>query len=273
MFTTVASRITINWVTRMTARTTPGRRVVVPDIVLLTPEGATVVRGSGVGLRFTIRRRPPLCKRYSGITFGEEAVMTSIPLSVTRPTRADAARNYDLLVTAARETFAEHGTDTSLEEIARRAGVGIGTLYRRFPNRTALLEAVYVDEIQSVCDRAYDFDRELPPFEALAAWLRSFVGYGLSKKTLAVELMEALGKDSAFFKTCKANVVEAGQLLLDKAKATGEVRAELKLEDVMRLVGGINMARDTEPEQAMRLLDIVLCGLRPAASGPRPATD
>ena len=188
------------------------------------------------------------------------------PLPSTRPSRADAARNYDLLVTAAREAFAEHGTDTSLEEIARRAGVGIGTLYRRFPSRTALLEAVYVDEIQSVCDRAYDFDRELEPFEALAAWLRSFVGYGLSKKSLATELTVALGKDSPFFQSCKVNVQEAGQLLLEKAKAAGEVRPELDLMDIMRLVGGINMGRDMEPEQAHRLLDIVLCGLRPAAS-------
>ncbi|WP_406049040.1 TetR/AcrR family transcriptional regulator [Kribbella sp. NBC_00889] len=189
-----------------------------------------------------------------------------------RPTRADAARNYDLLVTAAREAFTENGADTSLEEIARRAGVGIGTLYRRFPNRTALLEAVYVDEIQSVCDRAYGFAEELEPFEALAAWLRSFVGYAVSKKSLAGELTVALGKDSEFFQTCKVNVREAGQLLLDKAKASGEVRPELDLTDIMRLVGGINMSRDMEPEQAQRLLDIVLCGLRPADSRPQSAS-
>ncbi|MEU4193038.1 helix-turn-helix domain-containing protein [Kribbella sp. NPDC026611] len=188
------------------------------------------------------------------------------PLPCARPSRADAARNYDRLVTAAREAFAERGTDTSLEEIARRAGVGIGTLYRRFPTRTALLEAVYVEEIQSVCDRAYDFARELGPFEALAAWLRSFVQYGLSKKSLASELTVALGKDSEFFASCKMHVQEAGQLLLDRAKAAGEVRAELDLMDILRLTGGINMGRDIEREQALRLLDIVLCGLRPAAS-------
>ncbi|GAA1577057.1 MULTISPECIES: TetR/AcrR family transcriptional regulator [Kribbella] len=191
--------------------------------------------------------------------------MAPEPLPCTRPTRADAARNYDRLVTAARDTFAEHGTDTSLEEIARRAGVGIGTLYRRFPNRTALLEAVYVDEIQSVVDRAYDFDKELEPFEALEAWLRSFLGYGLSKGTLAQELTVALGKESPFFQVCKTRVQEAGKLLLERAKAAGEVRPELELGDILRLVGSINMGRDTEPEQAHRLLDIVLCGLRPAA--------
>jgi AcrR family transcriptional regulator len=188
------------------------------------------------------------------------------PLPSLRPTRADAARNYDRLVTAARDAFAEHGTDTSLEEIARRAGVGIGTLYRRFPSRTALLEAVYVEEIQSVCDRAYDFSAELAPFEALAAWLRSFLGYGLSKGSLASELTVALGKESPFFQACKVNVQEAGQLLLDKAKAAGAVRSEVQLMDVLRLVGGINMGRDMEPEQAGRLLEIVLCGLRPATS-------
>src|SRR3954465_12491918 len=114
--------------------------------------------------------------------------MAPQPLPCARPTRADAARNYDRLVTAAREVFAEHGTDASLEEIARRAGVGIGTLYRRFPNRTALLEAVYVAEIQQVGNRAYGFAEKLGPFDALAAWLSSFVGYSISKKSLAGEL-------------------------------------------------------------------------------------
>lgn len=189
--------------------------------------------------------------------------MSSTPLPTARPTRADAARNYDLLVAAAREAFAEHGTDTSLEEIARRAGVGIGTLYRRFPNRTALLEAVYVDEIRSVCERAYGFYEQLPPFEALAEWLRSFVGYSVSKKSLAGELTVALGKDSEFFTACKVNVREAGELLLEAAKAEGSVRQELELMDILRLVGGITMGREMEPDQAYRLLDIVLAGLKP----------
>ncbi|TDO50867.1 TetR family transcriptional regulator [Kribbella sp. VKM Ac-2527] len=184
------------------------------------------------------------------------------PLPAAKPTRADARRNYDLLVTAAREAFAEHGTDTSLEEIARRAGVGIGTLYRRFPSRTALLEAVYVDEIQSVCDRAYGFHEKLEPFEALAAWMRSFVGYNVSKKSLSHELMTALGKDSEFFKSCKLNVRDAGELLLNTAKEDGAVRSDLRLEDVLRLIGGFTMLPDIAPEQANRMLDIVIAGLR-----------
>ncbi|WP_112241437.1 TetR/AcrR family transcriptional regulator [Kribbella monticola] len=186
------------------------------------------------------------------------------PLPCTRPSRADAARNYDLLVMAARQAFEEHGTDTSLEEIARRAGVGIGTLYRRFPSRTALLEAVYVEEIQSVCDRAHGFADKLGPFDALAAWLQSFVDYSVSKKSLASELTVALGKDSEFFTACKMNVREAGDLLLDRAKEAGTVRPELELMDILRLVGGITMGREMEPDQANRLLDIVLAGLKAA---------
>ena len=187
---------------------------------------------------------------------------TPIPLQTARPVRADARRNYDLLVAAAREAFAEHGTDTSLEEIARRAGVGIGTLYRRFPNRTALLEAVYVDEIQSVCDRAYGFAEQLAPYDALAAWLRSFVDYGISKKSLAKELTVELGKDSQFFTACKVNVREAGERLLEAAKADGSIRADLQLIDILPLVGGITMHHEMDPAQANRLLDIVLAGLR-----------
>ncbi|TCN39177.1 TetR family transcriptional regulator [Kribbella orskensis] len=194
--------------------------------------------------------------------------MMSTQLPTTRPARADARRNYDLLVSAAREAFAEHGTDTSLEEIARRAGVGIGTLYRRFPNRTALLEAVYVDEIQSVCDRAYGYAEKLGPYDALAAWLRSFVGYSISKKSLAGELTVALGKDSEFFTACKVNVREAGELLLNAAKKEGTVREELQLMDILRLVGGITMGRDMDRDQAERLLEIVLAGLKPTATSP-----
>ncbi|MFC0627665.1 TetR/AcrR family transcriptional regulator [Kribbella deserti] len=184
----------------------------------------------------------------------------AIPVTCARPTRADAARNYDLLVTAAREAFADHGTSTSLEEIARRAGVGIGTLYRRFPTRTALLEAVYVDEIQSVCDRAYGFSEELPPFEALSAWLHSLASYAASKHTLASELMDALGKDSEFFKACKVNLRDAADLLFGNAKQAGMVRDDVQAMDVLRL---ISATHDTDADQAARLINIILAGLRP----------
>src|SRR3981081_1546294 len=103
-----------------------------------------------------------------------------------RPKRADARRNYDKVVSAAREAFAAGGAATSLEEIARRAEVGIGTLYRNFPNRQALLEAVYVDEVESLCRSAAELDA-LPPWEAFSAWVHRLVGYLATKQALAHE--------------------------------------------------------------------------------------
>src|SRR5580693_8440781 len=105
-----------------------------------------------------------------------------------RPKRADARRNYEKVVAAAREAFAEGGAATSLEEIARRAQVGIGTLYRHFPTRQALLEAVYVGEVQDLCRSAADLD-DLPPWDALVSWLHRFVAYMATKQALAPELL------------------------------------------------------------------------------------
>src|SRR3954451_22736744 len=107
-----------------------------------------------------------------------------------RPRRADARRNYDKLLAAARETFTEHGTEASLEEIARRAGVGIGTLYRNFPTRQALLEAVYIDEVEEMARAAEDV-AGLEPWDALAAWLHQYVGFAQTKRALAEQVMEA----------------------------------------------------------------------------------
>jgi AcrR family transcriptional regulator len=181
-----------------------------------------------------------------------------------RPARADARRNYDLLIGAARESFAEHGVKTSLEEVARRAGVGIGTLYRRFPNRQALLEAVYIDEIRSVCDQAADMAKHLPPWEALATWLRSFVDYGISKQWLAHELVDVIGKESDFFQVCKAQVRNSAAVVLTRAQEAGEARSDVDVLDVLRLIGGIVHVNtgETDRAQSYRLLDLVLDGLR-----------
>src|ERR1700686_3026253 len=107
--------------------------------------------------------------------------------SLARPMRADARRNYEKVLVAARDAFAEGGASTSLEEIARRAGVGIGTLYRNFPNRQTLLEAVYLDELHALCRTAEEL-RELPPWDALVSWLHRFVAYLSTKQALAQEM-------------------------------------------------------------------------------------
>src|SRR3954470_6353560 len=111
------------------------------------------------------------------------AIETSTETLLSRPKRADARRNYDKVLAAAREAFAEGGESTALEEIARRAGVGIGTLYRNFPNRQALLEALYIDEVEEVCRSAAELDGA-EPWEALTEWFQRFIGYMATKKAL-----------------------------------------------------------------------------------------
>jgi AcrR family transcriptional regulator len=178
-----------------------------------------------------------------------------------RPKRADARRNYDKVVAAAREAFAERGDATSLEEIARRAGVGIGTLYRNFPNRQALLEAVYVDEVESLCRSAAEFDG-LPPWEAFSAWVHRLVGYLATKQALAHELLEYLGRDAPLFTACRASLMTSGEPLLERAQQAKVVRGDTSLWDIIQMVGGIAKIPGAEPEQIEHLLTITLDGLR-----------
>ncbi len=182
-----------------------------------------------------------------------------------RPLRADARRNAEKLIAAAREAFAEHGTSASLEDVARRAGVGIGTLYRHFPNRQALLEAVYVGEVEAMSRTAADL-ADLPPWEALSAWLHRFVGYVATKHALADELLTYIDRDSEVFRSCRTSILEAGEPLLRHAQEAGVVRPDANITDVTRMVGGIAQMPGAEPEQIERILDLALDGLRYPAS-------
>ncbi len=179
----------------------------------------------------------------------------------SRPMRADARRNYDKVIAAAREAFAQGGSSTSLEEIARRAGVGIGTLYRHFPNRQALLEAVYVDEVEALCGSVKDLEG-LGPWEALVRWLHRFVAYMATKQALAHELLEYFDRDAALFRTCRASLVEAGEPLLRRAQEAGEVRPDTNLSEIIQMVGGIAKIQGAEPGQIDHILGIALDGLR-----------
>jgi AcrR family transcriptional regulator len=178
-----------------------------------------------------------------------------------RPKRADALRNYEKLLTAARDAFAQDGASTSLEDIARRAQVGIGTLYRHFPTRQALLEAVYVGEVQAMCASAADHTG-LPPWEALAAWLRRFVGYIATKQALAQELLNYVDHDADVFQACRAELYAAGEPLLRAAKEAGEVRADVSFQEIIQMVGGIAKIPALEPEQVLHILDVAIDGLR-----------
>jgi AcrR family transcriptional regulator len=180
---------------------------------------------------------------------------------ITRPRRADARRNYDKVIAAARDAFAEGGASTSLEEIARRAEVGIGTLYRNFPNRQALLEAVYVGELDGLCHAAGEVD-DAEPWEALVSWLHRFVGYMATKQALAQELLNYVDRDAPLFKSCREMMYEAGEPLLARAQEAGAVRPDTNLSEVIQMVGGIAKIQGIDPAQIEHILDIALDGLR-----------
>jgi AcrR family transcriptional regulator len=178
-----------------------------------------------------------------------------------RPKRADALRNYEKLISTARAAFAEGDQSASLEEIARRAQVGIGTLYRHFPTRQALLEAVYVDEVDALCRSAADL-ADLSPWDALVAWLHRFVGYVATKKALAEQLLAHLERDSPFFTCCRDAFYTAGEPLLLRAQEAKAVRPDTTFEEVIQMVGGIAKIPSSTPEQIGRILDLALDGLR-----------
>jgi AcrR family transcriptional regulator len=178
-----------------------------------------------------------------------------------RPKRADARRNYEKVVAAAREAFAERGASTSLEEIARRAEVGIGTLYRNFPNRQALLEAVYVDEVANLCRSSRELDG-LEPWDAFVAWAQRLVGYLATKQALAHELLEYVDRDAPLFLTCRQSLLTAGQPVLERAQQARAVRTDTNLWEIIQLVGGIAKIPSAEPGQLEHMLEIALDGLR-----------
>jgi AcrR family transcriptional regulator len=186
--------------------------------------------------------------------------MSEIQTQLQRPRRADARRNHDRLVAAARATFAEAGTSAPLEDVAGQAGVGIGTLYRHFPTRQALLEAVYVDEVEAIAGVADDFS-ELPPWEALSQWLHRYVGFAATKRALTEALLET-APDSDVLASCRTAILSAGTGLLERAQQAGVVRPDANFPDVARMVSGIAVVSTADPEQQERMLDLALDGLR-----------
>ena len=174
-----------------------------------------------------------------------------------RPHRKDAARNYDALLGAAREAFAEHGADASLEDIARRAGVGIGTLYRNFPSRRELFETVYADEVNELV-RVAEEVAGLEPWEALASWLTRFIGYMVTKRAVR----EALDDESEIFDACRESMYAAGGPLFERAQEAGVARKDMDFGDLLRLVAGITGTFFVDDAQRDRVLAIALDGVR-----------
>jgi AcrR family transcriptional regulator len=192
--------------------------------------------------------------------------MTSPPTDTVqlshRPKRADALRNYEKLVAAGREAFTEADRSASLEDIARRAGVGIGTLYRHFPTRTDLVQAIYVDEVEALARSAEEL-ADVEPWEALTAWLHNFLGYVATKQALADELFAVDDAErQAVFASCRNMLYAAGEPLLRRGQDAGIVRPDVTIEDVIRLVGGIAKMPASDPEDIRRVLAIAVDGLR-----------
>lgn len=179
------------------------------------------------------------------------------------PGRADARRNYESLLGAATEVFAEYGPDASLDEIARRAGVGNATLYRHFPGRHDLLVAVCIGEVEALCTRARRLSGTHPPGDALLAWLRSFVEHVTSKQGLAAALMTGRREDSEVISACNGAIAATAGVLLRDAQSAGTVRPDLGVEELLKLVNAVAMAGESDSgAEAGRMLELVLDGLR-----------
>jgi AcrR family transcriptional regulator len=190
--------------------------------------------------------------------------MNETEIQPQRPMRADARRNYEKLVAAARDVFTEDGSGASLEAVAERAGVGIGTLYRHFPTRQALLEAVYAGEVEAMA-RLADELAELPPWDALSEWFHRYLGFAATKRALMEALLEA-APESDVLLLCRTALRKAGTGLIDRAQQAGVVRRDTSFDDVGRMVSGIAVVTTSDPGQRERMLEILLDGLR-----PRPA--
>jgi AcrR family transcriptional regulator len=185
----------------------------------------------------------------------------------TPPLRADARRNRDKLLAAALDLFAESGTDVSLEAIAKRAGVGIGTLYRHFPTRAALVEAAYRTEVERLC-AVDDLLATHAPDVALAEWMDRFVAYAATKRGMSDALQSVVASSNAdLFADTRSQILTSIATLLDAGAAAGTIRADVGADDVLRAMGGIWLMPMEAgwQEQARRLLGLLMDGLRHGA--------
>jgi AcrR family transcriptional regulator len=181
-----------------------------------------------------------------------------------RPLRADARRNRDKILAAAVRVFAEEGLDAHLERVAKEAGVGSATLYRNFPTREALIEAVYRNEVAQLCDAVPDLLATKPPYEALRAWTRLFLDYVTAKLGLVDALRAIAASGSNPYGHSRDMIQAAITALMDACAAAGTIRTDISPSDMGAALAGIALtsAKPEQREQAERLLDLTLDGLR-----------
>ena len=184
---------------------------------------------------------------------------------VARKPRSDAQRNRERILEKAKEAFTRFGADASLDDIARRAGVGAGTLYRHFPSREELLKAVYRTEIEKVATAERRLAETLPPVEALRAWLLLFVEAIAAKQVIASALSALVGDPKKVFEDSHTQMWEAVRSLVKRAIRSGDIRSDLDPADLLRaLIGVAHFATSPDWQQsARRLVDILIAGSRP----------
>jgi AcrR family transcriptional regulator len=181
-----------------------------------------------------------------------------------RKPRADSLRNREQLLAAAKAAFADVGADVALEEIARRAGVGIGTLYRHFPTREAVLAAVYRREVEQLTAAAETLLAQQPPAEAMEAWLHLMVDYMATKRVVAPALRASSGEGEAVYAATSGTVTAALRRLAEAAIASGDIRPDVSWDDLYRMLMGLSHGYDQpgwEPS-ARRLIAIIMAGLK-----------
>jgi AcrR family transcriptional regulator len=195
--------------------------------------------------------------------FGKMAKKRSQP-AIRKP-RTDAQRNRERILEVAKEAFTQSGSNASLDEIAKQAGVGPGTLYRHFPTREGLIEAVYRTEVEKLAAAERTFAETMPPLGALRAWMLLFVDYIATKKIIAAALNSLVGGPSKVFEASYGQVWEAIRALVKRAVKSGDIRKDLDPIDLLRaLIGVANVGTSPDWQQsARRLVDILIAGARP----------
>ena len=190
--------------------------------------------------------------------------MKKIPVAPARKPRADSARNRQLLIDAAKSAFSELGLDVSLEEIARRAGVGIGTLYRHFPTREAVVEAVYRHEVEHLAAAVPQLLEKWPAAEALHKWMHLFVDYIVTKRLIAPSLAAAAARSSTLRTSSLELITNAISTLVKRAAAGGDVRKDIDPSDLLRAMVGVSYGNPDAgwEASARRLIDLLMDGLR-----------
>jgi AcrR family transcriptional regulator len=179
----------------------------------------------------------------------------------TRPLRADAQRNYERLITAARDVFAKQGGGASMEAIAREAGVGVGTLYRHFPQRIDVVEAVYRDDVDQLVATADQVIAEFDPWPAVVAFLQAFARYAQGKRTFLNELHEAFDKHPELKLHSKERIDDAMDRIIRRAQDAGVIRTDVNGAELMQLVSPMCVNATLSEDQSSRLLNMILDGL------------